>query len=487
MQGHLESPRLWEKHIYRILCNLTFLPMVHEPCLYCGVVDGKRVIFKWQVNDFAIATTSARIANIIFDAIDSQLSMPIKRQGLLNLYNGIDILQSWWFIKLSMKTYLTKMLAPYLVTWLKIPTTAMPTPLGSSESFVKRLYEAVGDPDPKVQAALEKEMGIKYCKAIGELIWPMVTCGPDLSQAVPVPVRLRRITKLLRVFSVFVTATIDDGIHFWRVEPRLDLLDDPLSAISSSPYNIRMLPRPLDDPLVPHGYMDSSWADCLLTRQSFGGVCMHLAGGLATYKSRLWPTVALSSTEAEYMMANDADRISLYMRSILWDLGIPQEAATILYEDNDGATAMANAGKPTPCSHHIDIKYYALQEWCEHDLLVLNRVDTSINMADHFTKPLPRILCHRHCDFYMGFVPPTYSPRYLEVARIYSDPNNPFNGFYATGVADLLDDEGHNMGTAMAARTVALWDVIFKNYFNMVHSVYVSIRWLIKTWGGYIC
>ena len=32
----------------------------------------------------------------------------------------------------------------------------------------------------------------------------------------------------------------------------------------------------------------------------------------------------------------------------MWDLSIPQEAASILYEDNDGATAMANAGKPTP-------------------------------------------------------------------------------------------------------------------------------------------
>ena len=353
MQGHPESPRLWEKHIDKILRDYLFVPTVHEPCLYRGTVDGERVIFKRQVDDFAIATTSEHIANIIFDAIDSKLSMPIKRQGLLNLYNGIDILQSRWYIKLSMKTYLTKMLAPYFDTWLDVPTTAMPTPLGSSESFVRRLYEAVGDPDPKVQTALEKTMGIKYRKAIGELIWPMVTCRPDLSQAVvkcsqasacPSEIHFKAVRSIIR----FVAATIDDGIYFWRVEPRLDFPDDPLPTISSSPHDIRMLSRPHDDPLLTHGYMDSSWADCLLTRRSFGGVCMRLAGGPAAYKSRLWPTVALSSTEAEYMVANDAGRMSLYMRSILWDLGVPQEAATILYEDNDGATAMANAGKPTP-------------------------------------------------------------------------------------------------------------------------------------------
>ena len=34
------------------------------------------------------------------------------------------------------------------------------------------------------------------------------------------------------------------------------------------------------------------------------------------------------------MAACDVGRMSLYIRSILWDLDIPQEAATIAYEDN---------------------------------------------------------------------------------------------------------------------------------------------------------
>ena len=132
-----------------------------------------------------------------------------------------------------------------------------------------------------------------------------------------------------------------------------------------------------------------------------GGLVMRLAGGPIAWKSRLWPTVVCSSTEAEYNMASDGGRMSLYCRSILWDLGIPQEAATILYEDNDGATAMANAGKPTSRSRHIDIKYYAIQEWVERDLVILTRIDTSLNMGDHFTKPLPKLLFYRHHDFYL--------------------------------------------------------------------------------------
>ena len=61
-------------------------------------------------------------------------------------------------------------------------------------------------------------------------------------------------------------------------------------------------------------------------------MCIRLAGGTVAYKSRLQPTVALSSTEAEFMGACDAAKLLLYVRSILWDLGIPQEAASILYE-----------------------------------------------------------------------------------------------------------------------------------------------------------
>ena len=142
-------------------------------------------------------------------------------------------------------------------------------------------------------------------------------------------------------------------------------------------------------------------------------------------------------------MASDGGHMSLYCRSILWDLGIPQEAATILYEDNDGATAMANAGKPTPRSRHIDIKYYAIQEWVERDLIILTRIDTSLNMGDHFTKPLPKLLFYRHRDFYMGHVPPSYSPKYQDCLRIYS-----------------VKDTKHKRYTATAAKTLAPWDII---------------------------
>jgi hypothetical protein len=121
--------------------------------------------------------------------------------------------------------------------------------------------------------------------------------------------------------------------------------------------------RPEYDTNVLHAYADSDWATCIKTRHSFGGTCIHLAGGTIAYKCKFQPTIAGSSTEAEFMAAYDTGKMIQFVRSILGDLDIPQEAATVLYEDNDACTAMGNAQKPTPRTRHIDIKYFSICEW----------------------------------------------------------------------------------------------------------------------------
>ncbi len=88
------------------------------------------------------------------------------------------------------------------------------------------------------------------------------------------------------------------------------------------------------------------------------------------------------------MAPSDVGRMVLFICSILWDLDIPQEAATVAYKDNNGCTAMGNAQKPTARTHHIDIKYFALCDWIKRDLIHLEQIDTSINIADHLIKSL---------------------------------------------------------------------------------------------------
>ena len=97
----------------------------------------------------------------------------------------------------------------------------------------------------------------------------------------------------------------------------------------------------------------------------------------------------------------------LFCRSILWDLGVPQCVATVAYEDNEAC--WANAQKPTPRVQHMDITYNVLREWVEHDLIILERVDTKLNMAGHSTKKLGPLAFRHHTGYILGHVLLEYS------------------------------------------------------------------------------
>ena len=77
--------------------------------------------------------------------------------------------------------------------------------------------------------------------------------------------------------------------------------------------------------------------------------------------------------------------------------------------------------KTSPRTRHIDIKHFSLCEWVERDLIILDRIDTTINMSEHLTKALQPLLFHRHSDFLLGHIPPTYSPVYSALVGSYSN------------------------------------------------------------------
>ena len=91
---------LWEKHTDAILRDLGLTPTVHEPCLYSGVINGKCIVFMHQVDDFAIAAPDQHTSDILMDLLDEQLTMPIKRQGLLDMFNGVNVVQARHYIKI---------------------------------------------------------------------------------------------------------------------------------------------------------------------------------------------------------------------------------------------------------------------------------------------------------------------------------------------------------------------------------------------------
>ena len=59
-------------------------------------------------------------------------------------------------------------------------------------------------------------------------------------------------------------------------------------------------------------------------RKSVTGLVIRIAGDCVYYRTRFQSTVSLSSTEAEFIVAYEAAKVVLYIRSIFDDIGIPQ-------------------------------------------------------------------------------------------------------------------------------------------------------------------
>jgi len=343
IQGHPESPRLWEKHIDKILRDMGFTPARHEPCLYSGTVNGERVFFLRQVDDFALATPSTVSCEAVIKYINSKMTMDVKGLGIIGRFNGMDIEQTKWYVKIHSERYLSKMLQDH--GWLLETPQNLPIPLPAEPKFIKRLEAAVPPTTATEVDQLRNEMGFNYRKVIGECLWPMVKCRPDisphiikLSQYVDNPARDHY--KAAKDILNYLATTKSEGIYYWREHPVDSLPDGELPTLHHDNYQLNTI---AGDNGSLTGLVDSDWAGDTVKRKSLSGIVILFAGGAIAYKSKYQEVIALSTTEAEFVAACDAAKIILFFRSIFEDLGIPQEDATILYEDNTGALMMANA------------------------------------------------------------------------------------------------------------------------------------------------
>jgi hypothetical protein len=161
-----------------------------------------------------------------------------------------------------------------------------------------------------VQLNLAKEMQLGYRSCVRELIWAMTTCRSDLtyssvklsqSNSCPHKIHYHGLKHALK----YLYHTRDDGLYFWWTHPCMELPKGPLTTVNSTHQNILLDNRPQLDAHIAHAYANSDWATCTKTGRLFGGTCIRLAGGTIAYKCKFQPTIAGSSTEAEFMAAYD--------------------------------------------------------------------------------------------------------------------------------------------------------------------------------------
>ncbi|MCO5611828.1 hypothetical protein L7F22_066087 [Adiantum nelumboides] len=118
--------------------------------------------------------------------------------------------------------------------------------------------------------------------------------------------------------------------------------------------------------------------------------------GIVSWISKKQPTVALSSTEAEYKAACFAACEAVWLRRILTDLGVQVAIATTLQCDNQSCMAIAKNPVFHARTKHIEIQYHYVRELIEDEIIELEYCPTLENQADIFTKPLPSNLHYQH-------------------------------------------------------------------------------------------
>jgi hypothetical protein len=369
-------------------------------------------MFMRQVDDFAIATDSNETANALINDINKHLRLPIHILGEVTRYNGMDIEQTKHYVKIHCKRYINKLQQSY--PWLENEQklSDLPLPFPSDSAFLSKL---IHQDHPVLtidqQITLENKMGIKFRQAMGEIMFPMIKCRPDisphaiiLSQFMNNPAEIHY--KALKDIIRYLVATPEEGIHYWRERPHDTLPLQPIPTTHPDNYDIKEKRGTNSTQLI--GYVDSDWATNTKKRTSMTGMVIMYAGGAVGYKSKFQTVIAHSSTEAEFVAACETGKMILFYRSLMEDLGLEQSDATVLFEDNNGALLMANAQQPTKRTRHMDIKHFALLDWVEQDMLILETISTSDNVSDAMTKTLSRNLFYRHYDTYMGLRVPAY-------------------------------------------------------------------------------
>ncbi|KAK8952543.1 hypothetical protein KSP39_PZI003450 [Platanthera zijinensis] len=135
------------------------------------------------------------------------------------------------------------------------------------------------------------------------------------------------------------------------------------------------------------GYTDSDYAGDIDRRRSTTGYLFTLAGGPVSWRSTLQSTVALSTTEAEYMAVTEAMKEAIWMQGLLDDLGVEHMTLTVFCDSQSAIFLTTN-----PVHHartkHIDVRYHFVRDMIETGEVLLKKIDTKENHADMLTKVL---------------------------------------------------------------------------------------------------
>jgi hypothetical protein len=229
---------------------------------------------------------------------------------------------------------------------------------------VKQLKEGTFVCQSKYVRDLLKKFGMKDAKPIKT---PMATNGYlDLDEGgKPVDLKLYR----SMIGSLLYLTTPRPDIMFsvcmcarFQAAPRecyLTAVKRILRYLKFTPNIGLWYPKGAQFDLV--GYLDSDYASCKVDRKGTSSGCQFLGRSLVSWSSKKQNSVALSTTEAEYISARSCCAQLLWMKQTLLDFGVRLEEILLLY-DNESAMKSATNLVQHSRTKHIDIQHHFLRD-----------------------------------------------------------------------------------------------------------------------------
>lgn len=114
------------------------------------------------------------------------------------------------------------------------------------------------------------------------------------------------------------------------------------------------------------------------------------AGAVFSYESKKQSTAALSSTEAEYMSLSSTSKEVTFLKKLLYEMHLPCPKSIVIKGDNISAINLVKNPVYHQRSKHIDIKYHYIRDVFRKGDIELQYCCSTQNLADVFTKNLPK-------------------------------------------------------------------------------------------------
>lgn len=351
LYGLKQAGRQWNIKFNQTLTKLGLKRLESDHCVYVA----EDLILAIYVDDVLITSSDLRRITDMKRALERSFRM--KDLGELTFIVGIHVDRVGNDIVIHQRRQIEDLLNKYGLEAAK----GTRLPMQKSPRITK---DGLINEEGKVVNTTGDEVETKaYQSLVGSLMYLAQGTRPDLGFAVGFLGRY---------------ASEPKEIH-------LRLAKGVLRYLKSSVIGIRYTYRAAFP--ILEGFADSDFAGSLDDRKSTTGYVFKLGSGSVSWKSRKQPTVALSTTEAEYMAYSDACSEALWFRNFLNELKGQQRMIKI-NADNQGAIALVKNPVYHQRSKHIDTRFHSIREHHANGNIELTYLQSNQMIADIMTKPL---------------------------------------------------------------------------------------------------